>query len=182
MHSLLKSSEYDLAKEHNQNLLCVDLNRKLGKIAVLFNSTHEWAISSVVWFFVLFLLPVSSCSSYGLNFLLFYPKGIPQPPFWGEILLRYIVPSVHIKRWNSIYKNIAHTDQTAHISNLISVYTVWIVISIHFFLRCQAFNKSVYQKINFLISQPKHMLWVLKRTFSMRRFFWAHKTYAKTDW
>ena len=24
--------------------------------------------------------------------------------------------------------------------------------------------KSVYQKINFLISQPKHMLWVLKRT------------------
>ena len=31
--------------------------------------------------------------------------------------------------------------------------------------------KSVYQKNNFLISQPKHMLWVLKRTVSMRRFF-----------
>ena len=31
--------------------------------------------------------------------------------------------------------------------------------------------KSAYQKINFLISQPKHMLWVLKRTISMRRFF-----------
>ena len=27
--------------------------------------------------------------------------------------------------------------------------------------------KSVYQNINFLISQPKHMLWVLKRTVSM---------------
>ena len=27
--------------------------------------------------------------------------------------------------------------------------------------------KSAYQKNNFLISQPKHMLWVLKRTFSM---------------
>ena len=40
--------------------------------------------------------------------------------------------------------------------------------------------KSVYQKINFLISQPKHMLWVLKTTVSMRRFFWAPKTYAKT--
>ena len=26
-------------------------------------------------------------------------------------------------------------------------------------------------KIIFLISQPKHMLWVLKRTASMRRFF-----------
>ena len=31
--------------------------------------------------------------------------------------------------------------------------------------------KSVYQKTNFLISQPKHMLWVLKRNISMRRFF-----------
>ena len=40
---------------------------------------------------------------------------------------------------------------------------------------------SVYQKSNFLINQPKHMLWVLKRTISMRRFFWAPKTYVKTD-
>ena len=31
--------------------------------------------------------------------------------------------------------------------------------------------KRAYQKINFLISQPKHMLWVLKRTVSMRGFF-----------
>ena len=32
-------------------------------------------------------------------------------------------------------------------------------------------DKSVYLKIIFLISQPKRMLWVLKRTVSMRRFF-----------
>ena len=31
--------------------------------------------------------------------------------------------------------------------------------------------KSGYQNIDFLISEPKHMLWVLKRTVSMRRFF-----------
>ena len=31
-------------------------------------------------------------------------------------------------------------------------------------------------EIIFLISQPKHMLWVLKRTVSMRRFFQAPKT------
>ena len=37
------------------------------------------------------------------------------------------------------------------------------------------------QKINFLISQPKHMLWVLKRTISMRWFFWAPKIYVSTD-
>ena len=30
--------------------------------------------------------------------------------------------------------------------------------------------KDVYQKNNFLISQPKLMLWVFKRTVSMRRF------------
>ena len=41
--------------------------------------------------------------------------------------------------------------------------------------------KSVYQKINFLISQPKYMLWVLKRTLSLRRFFLAPKTYVQTD-
>ena len=31
--------------------------------------------------------------------------------------------------------------------------------------------KSAQQKNNFLISQPSHMLWVLIRTVSMRRFF-----------
>ena len=31
--------------------------------------------------------------------------------------------------------------------------------------------KSANQKIIFLISHPKHMLWVLKRTVSMRQFF-----------
>ena len=30
-------------------------------------------------------------------------------------------------------------------------------------------DKSAKSKINFLISQPKHMLWVLKRTVSMRQ-------------
>ena len=50
-----------------------------------------------------------------------------------------------------------------------------------FFEICQLVNisqqihmleaQSVYQKIIFLISQPKHMLWVLERTVSMRRFF-----------
>ena len=32
-------------------------------------------------------------------------------------------------------------------------------------------DKSVWLKIIFFISHPKHMLWVLKRTVSMRRFF-----------
>ena len=32
-------------------------------------------------------------------------------------------------------------------------------------------DRSAYLKIVFLISQPLHMLWVLKRAVSMRRFF-----------
>ena len=32
-------------------------------------------------------------------------------------------------------------------------------------------DKSVLLKIIFVISQPKHMLWAIKRTISMRRFF-----------
>ena len=39
-------------------------------------------------------------------------------------------------------------------------------------------DTSAYHKIIFLISQPKHMLWVLKRTVSMRRFFCAPKIYV----
>ena len=39
------------------------------------------------------------------------------------------------------------------------------------FMGRRTFVKSAYQKINFLISQPKHMLWEIKRTVSMRRFF-----------
>ena len=35
----------------------------------------------------------------------------------------------------------------------------------------RALVRIVYQVINCLISQPKHMLWVLKRTVAMRRFF-----------
>ena len=35
--------------------------------------------------------------------------------------------------------------------------------------------------LNILNSQPKHVLWVLKRNISMRRFFLALKTYVKAD-
>ena len=35
---------------------------------------------------------------------------------------------------------------------------------------CRTLVKSAYRKTNFPISRPKHMLGVLKRTFSMRRF------------
>ena len=39
-------------------------------------------------------------------------------------------------------------------------------------LKCSRLpDKNAYVKIIFLISQPKYMLWVLKRTVSMRRFF-----------
>ena len=36
------------------------------------------------------------------------------------------------------------------------------------FVIIRAQDKSTYWKINFFISHPKHMLWVLKRTVSMR--------------
>ena len=47
--------------------------------------------------------------------------------------------------------------------------------------RSRTIFKSVLQKTDFLITQPEHMLWILKRTVSMRRFFLASKTYVKTD-
>ena len=35
----------------------------------------------------------------------------------------------------------------------------------------RALDMTAYQVNNCLISEPKHMLWVLKRTVTMRRFF-----------
>ena len=37
------------------------------------------------------------------------------------------------------------------------------------------YTSGLYQNINFLISQPKHMLWVIKRTVSMSSF--EHKIF-----
>ena len=37
------------------------------------------------------------------------------------------------------------------------------------------------KKKNFLISQTKHILWVLKETVSLRPFFLAPKTFVKID-
>ena len=59
-----------------------------------------------------------------------------------------------------------------HCTGLVSIHVTPFVVN-------RPLVKSAYQKYNFLISQPKHMLLVLKRTVSMRRFFGAPKTYAK---
>ena len=45
------------------------------------------------------------------------------------------------------------------------------LLGLTFVVCCRPLDMRVYQKINFLMSQPKHMLWLLKRTVSMRRFF-----------
>ena len=42
---------------------------------------------------------------------------------------------------------------------------------------CRPPDKCVYLNIIFFISQPKHILWVLKRTVSMRQFFFNHPKY-----
>ena len=49
---------------------------------------------------------------------------------------------------------------------------------------CLFFHASVNRplvKLNFLISQPKHTLLVLKWTILMRQFFWAPKACVKSD-
>ena len=51
------------------------------------------------------------------------------------------------------------------------IWQFFITSKIYMYAIGKPLGKSAYQKINFLISQPKHMLWVLKRTVSMRRFF-----------
>ena len=41
--------------------------------------------------------------------------------------------------------------------------------------KCRPLVKSAQQQTNFVISQPKNMLWVLKRTVSMRYIMGTQK-------
>ena len=42
-------------------------------------------------------------------------------------------------------------------------------------------DKSAYSKTISFISHPKHILWELKRTVSMRPFFWTPRTDVQID-
>ena len=58
---------------------------------------------------------------------------------------------------------------------------VWLLLLMYHFKKLQLYfplkpicrppDKNAYWKTIFIISQPKHLLWVLKRTVSLRRFF-----------
>ena len=64
-------------------------------------------------------------------------------------------------------KTYVHVLQKVQITN----YTKIRNMNSHVHVPVRPPYKSAYLKIILLISQPKHMLWVLKRTVSMRRFF-----------
>ena len=61
------------------------------------------------------------------------------------------------------------TSQLRH--NLTWMHSTVKAITADAIINSRPLVKSAYQKKYFLISQPKHMLWVLKRTVFMRRFF-----------
>ena len=71
------------------------------------------------------------------------------------------------KTW-LLYANNKGADQPAQPLSLIGAYVIHLLISNVTPLRTLV---KCVTKFNFLISQPKHMLWVLKRTVSMIRFF-----------
>ena len=55
---------------------------------------------------------------------------------------------------------------------LLKLFHVKFVIILNFSKEYTGLYLRVYnKKNNFLVSQPKHMLWVLKRTVSLRQFF-----------
>ena len=64
-------------------------------------------------------------------------------------------------------------SKTIYYKNLLGTYFVQTCrYKYQFTMACiRALVLIAYQAINCLISQPKHILWVLKRTVAMRRFF-----------
>ena len=59
-------------------------------------------------------------------------------------------------------------SKTIYYKNVLGTYFAQTYLQWHVF---RALVMIVYQVINCLKSQPKHMLWVLKRTDAMIRFF-----------
>ena len=98
---------------------------------------------------------------------------------------------VGILTFISRIKTTSESFQARHVSYFSAFWFLWAVqISLSAELSMEKFHnlgtwantrppdKSARLKIIFFISQPKHLLWVLKRTVSMRRFFWAPKTHV----
>ena len=54
---------------------------------------------------------------------------------------------------------------------VLSIYKLFVQFNFHLLLELQSYSIISMSKINFLISEPKHMFWLLKRTVSLRRFF-----------
>ena len=82
-------------------------------------------------------------------------------------LLQWLVGILTIRHMESIVSiqaaNNFGTDQSDQICIFIDI--------------CRPPDNCVLFKIIFLITQPKDMLWVLKRTVSIKGFFWTPKTY-----
>ena len=68
--------------------------------------------------------------------------------------------------------NVASDDYTDIFGKLMLLYSARTQDELIFHVGIAGlYLRVVKQANNFLISQPKHMLWVLKRTVSMRQFF-----------
>ena len=102
---------------------------------------------------------------------------VKMPHCWKSHVMANLLKfcKKQVKTYNFPIKNSKGADQTLRMHRLVSAFIVCIQQNQLFASRPKIYfrplGKSAYQKINFLISQPKHMLWVLKRTVSMRRFF-----------
>ena len=81
---------------------------------------------------------------------------------WCSLYTQHMSQLIRI--WPLTNRSVVKTGQTTHSHSFASVQ-----IRLH------------NQRLISLFLNQNVMLWVLKRTVSMRRFFWAPKTYVKTD-
>ena len=102
----------------------------------------------------------------------------PPPPVTKLILLHTVVVlhSTHHIIWHNWSRS--ECCQNAQKQFIIKAFKELILYKpvgkYQFTMACiRALAMIAYQVINYIISQPKHSLWVLKRIITMRRFFWT---------
>ena len=130
---------------------------------------------SYSWLYALFWLKVHWKWRQSVNYIDLHKKDL----LIGIFLFKLGKKCRHLPLGQGPYNGPWDTRKKSLMVKKLSV-TKWpCYIQIYVIIRCRPLAKSAYQKTNFLISQPKHMLWVPKRTVSMRRFFWAPKNMFK---
>ena len=134
-----------------------------------FGTNNIYQASSLIWFF----------TSQPTIFQLCPDGSSLVKPVLSKEKCVLLKDTTHWRRWGLNPRPLCFESSTLQLSHCAPITrAVKALVSLRSRTQEPCLQKRVCLKIIFLISQSKYMLWVLKRTISIRWSFWAPKTYS----